>query len=210
MESGRNLRSRNIPSPTKSPRKALEIDSTKKPVEKSGGKPKAKTPAAPKTVVASNSLRQAQDFIAKPSTRDANASKRAKRGREEEEEENENAALEIATHEMTESYMREDAYALEIERRQEKIIASIARYEPMIALAKKSLSGEPLKEKLTEIKNKLANLEEELVACNTLRDRRYEEIFRDTLESSKKRPSKRPRIESTLAESEDLDVSDSK
>jgi hypothetical protein len=209
MESGRHLRSRTVPSPTKSPRKALEIDSTKKPVGKSGGKPKAKTPAAPKTVVASNSLRQAQDFIAKPSTRDANVSKRAKRGREEEEED-ENAALEIAAHEMTESYMREDAYALEIERRQEKIIASIARYEPMIALAKKSLSGEPLKDKLIEIKNKLANLEEELVACNALRDRRYDEIFRDTLESSKKRPSKRPRIESTLSESEDLDVSDSK
>jgi hypothetical protein len=211
MDSGRNLRSRKIPSPVKSPKKAIEIESSKKQTEKSGQKSKEKAPADPKAANVVSALQRAQEYITKSSAKDANVSKRAKRAREEEEDD-EDTTLVAAAHKLAASWMMEDDYALEIERRKEEAMASLARYEPMPALAKRSLKGEALKAKLVEIKNKIDNIEGTLIALRTLIDKRYDEIFDDALKrtTEEKKPSKRARMESTLAESEDLNVSDGK
>jgi hypothetical protein len=212
MESGRNLRSRKVPSPTKSPMKAAGTESTKKRDGKGGQKPKEKATAVPKAADVVSALHQAQEYISKSATNDASASRKAKRAREEDDDDDGQTTTEAAANELAREWMSSDEYALEIERRKENTIASLARYEPMTALAKTSLKGTALNSKLLEIKTKLSNLGEALVALSALNDKRYEEIYQDALVQldKGKKSSKRRRLQSVPTESEDLDVSDGK
>src|SRR5271170_6679540 len=83
MESGRTLRSRKPASPVKSPKKATEIESSKKQEGKGGQKSKTKSPTASKAADAINALHQAQEFIAKSTSKDTIAPKKSKRARED-------------------------------------------------------------------------------------------------------------------------------
>jgi uncharacterized protein YecA (UPF0149 family) len=212
MDPGRSLRSRTIAPPTRSPKKASGTETSKQKGGKSDQKQKAKIPTSPQASDAPSALRQAQEFISKSSTKSSNAHKKSKRAREEEEEEDAQMAFEAEANELAGIWMLEDQYALEIERIKDQTTASIARYEGMPALAKKSLKGAALNNKLTEIDNKIANLGDLLTKLNKLSDKRHDDIFRDALEevSKGKRSSKKRRLESVPTESEDLDVSDGK
>lgn len=175
-----------------------------------GQKSKGKAPAAPEVADAVNALQQARGFIAKSTSKAPDTSKKVKRVREEEDEED--MATEKAASKLAGEWASEDDYTLEIERRKEETITTLARYESMSAIAKKSLKGHPLDDKLLEIRNKLNNLGETLVAFTKLSDKRYDEIFRDALKeiNKGKKPSKKRRMESVPSESEDLNVSDGK
>jgi hypothetical protein len=99
-------------------------------------------------------------------------------------------------------WVLEDDYMLKIKRQKEHTITVLAHYKYMSALAKKSLKGCFLDDKLLKIKNKLKNLRESLIALTMLGDKHYKEIFQDALEeiNKGKKPSKKCRMESVHQE----------
>jgi predicted nuclease with TOPRIM domain len=157
---------------------------------------------------------QAQEYIARTSSKEEKTSSKKKRARDDEGDADiDQTSAEIAAAEAQASkWMETDEYAMEIAHRIEELAPRFARYEPMHALTRKQLKGKALTTKLQEIKDKLDNLEEIHQGLIKLNEKQHAELFQDVLKriSDERTNSKKRRIESEPSEPEDLAISDGK
>jgi hypothetical protein len=212
--SGRKLRSGGVVPAPKSPPKASKHSSKTKSTPKTA-KAKAKGAKGDKAAVLAMAIEQAEAYLAESGEEDAVKSKRKKRPREEDEDgeiAEENIVTEAEA--LSAKLIAEDKYLKELDSRRIKTLDKTDRYKEKAALAKSTLKGAAATEKGKEIKNKLSELSQTLVAIRNLTAKRQDAIYAAALKeiTETKQSKKKRRTEaSTLTEnSEDdgLDVSE--